>query len=228
MKKKRFKHSLIMIIIIIVGFICLAAYLKIKQLQPDPNYTEFIAYNDHSEYIEAITHDSSIPTAILNGMVERANNDSAIRYGLFVHHLQVTSKYTVRLYFFIQYEPDEDPQKSPKIIKVEYANINRQDDSRLKQFEGKLSYNLEPYNQIYWELEGKFMNGDTTAENRSDWDVSWTNIENAAHDEDTTENTIFLDKGGTTIEYTANDETTYYHYLNKEGYINFQKLSVMQ
>ena len=147
MKKKRFKHSLIMIIIIIVGFICLAAYLKIKQLQPDPNYTEFIAYNDHSEYIEAITHDSSIPTAILNGMVERANNDSAIRYGLFVHHLQVTSKYTVRLYFFIQYEPDEDPQKSPKIIKVEYANINRQDDSRLKQFEGKLSYTLKPYPQ---------------------------------------------------------------------------------
>ena len=72
------------------------------------------------------------------------------------------------------------------------------------------------------------MNGDNTAENRLHWDVSWTNIENAQNNKDTTENTIFLDKGGTTIEYTANDESTYYHYLNKEGYINFQKLSVMQ
>ena len=166
MKKKHFKHSLIVIIIIIVGFICLAAYFKIKQLQPDPNYTEFTAYNDHSEYIETLTQDSSIPTDILNEMVERANNDSASHYGLLVHHLQVTSTYTVRLYFFIQYEPDENSQKSPKITKVEYANINRQDDRRLKQFEGKLSYNLEPYNQIHWELEEKFMNGDTTAENR--------------------------------------------------------------
>lgn len=228
MKKKHFKHSLLVIIIIIAGFICLAAYFKIKQEQPDPNHTEFIAYNDYSEYIEAITQDSSIPSDILNEMIERANNDSAIRYGLFVHHLQVTSKYTVRLYFFIQYDLGEESQSSPQITKIEYANINRQDDSRLKQFEGKLSYNLEPYNKIYWELEGKFMNGDTTTENRSYWDVSWVNIENAVNDEDITENTIFLDKGGTTIKYAVNDESTYYHYLNKDGYIDFQKLSAIQ
>lgn len=228
MKKKRFKHSLLVIIIIIAGFICLAAYFKIKQEQPDPNHTEFIAYNDYSEYIEAITQDSSIPSDILNEMIERANNDSAIRYGLFVHHLQVTSKYTARLYFFIQYDLGEESQSSPQITKIEYANINRQDDGRLKQFEGKLSYNLEPYNKIYWELEGKFMNGDTTTENRSYWDVSWVNIENAVNDQDITENTIFLDKGGTTIEYAVNDESTYYHYLNKDGYIDFQKLSVIQ
>ncbi|WP_041139245.1 hypothetical protein [Beduini massiliensis] len=199
MKKKFFKHSLLVILVIIIGVICLAAYFKAKQLQPDPNFTEFTAYQDHADYIDAIKQDASIPTDILNELLKRAENDPSIHYGLFVYHLQVTSKYTVRPYFFVQYEQDEENQK---ITKIEYGNINRQDVNKNKQFIGKMFYNIESLNKIAWQLEGKFMNGNTTSESRKYWDT-----------------------GGVTVEYSANEESTYYHYLNTEGYISFQDLS---
>lgn len=211
MKKHHFKRNLIILFIPIIAFICIAAYFKIKNLQPNPDFTEFIAYNDYSDYIEAIKQDPNISPDRLDFLVEQAQANPSHHYGLITHHLQVTKKYTTQLYVYIQFEYDQDEQRPSKITSLEYGNMQRQDGELIKQFTGELSYSLNltdqaPYYYLFWHLKGKFINSGTTIENIT--------YQDSSHLPD-------IDYEGITIHYTIEEEGNYYQYLDKEGNLCF-------
>lgn len=171
--------------------------------QSDNNQDIEIHKYTAEEYKQVILNDENIPSEVKNNMISEVNQTMKTRvaydYWTIYANCKVDTGYTCRPYFYT-YSSFFTGGSPKAIIKVQHANIDRNDNGTTKQFSGKLYYNLEASNKLYWDLNGDFYNNGTTALSGG----------------------ISIGVGeNTSVNFSVSYSSNYYNYCHKSSRITF-------
>jgi len=126
---------------------------------------ELVIFDSVYEYINVIQNNENIPAEEKNrlvvGALASSRKRSTYQYGYLRFPTKISDFYFVNVYFYIRFQ--YDGLASPtKMVKVEWADLNRGYGGEPRQFSGKLYYKLIAGNSLHWNLNGDFYNNGST------------------------------------------------------------------
>ncbi len=139
-------------------------------------------YETTDEYIETISQDKNIDEETREKLIQSAyakelescSDDGMVpskpevqKYLTFYFDVHVKDSYYVQIYFYTLcsfLDGPNGPAYNPnRLLRVEYANMDRAYKGRAREFQGTLYYNLESETRLFWDLNGDFFDYGTTS-----------------------------------------------------------------